>query len=55
ATQLRAATDINQAIGILIGHGYTIHEANGELDAHDETNRIDRHSAARLILDAITD
>lgn len=55
ATQLRAASDINQAIGILIGHGYTIHEANGELDAHAETNRIDRHSAARLILDAITD
>lgn len=55
ATQLLAASDINQAIGVLIGRGYTAHEAHREIDTHAATNDIDRHSAARLILDAIND
>jgi hypothetical protein len=55
ATQLHAASDINQAIGVLIGRGYTPHEAHREIDTHAATNHTDRHSAARLILDAITD
>ena len=52
--QLRAASDINQAIGVLIGHGYTLRQADWELDTQAANNRTDRHSAARLILDKVT-
>ncbi len=52
--QLRAASDINQAIGVLIGHGYSLRQAHRELDTQAADNRTDRHSAARLILDTVT-
>lgn len=51
---LRAASAINQAIGVLIGRGYTPQQADGELDTQATDNRTDRHAAARLILEEIT-
>jgi hypothetical protein len=55
AAQLQAASDINQAIGVLIGRGYSPRQADGELDTHAANNRSDRHNAARLILDKLTE
>lgn len=49
AAQLLAASDINQAIGVLIGRGYTPQQAHWQLDT-----QADRHIAARRILDSIT-
>ncbi len=54
AAQLHAASDINQAIGVLIGRGYTPHHAHRQLDTQAANNRTDRHAAARFILDKIT-
>jgi hypothetical protein len=50
AAQLQAASDINQAIGVLIGRGYTPQQAHWQLG----TQAANRHIAARLILDSIT-
>lgn len=52
--QLHAASAINQAIGLLIGRGYTPQQADWQLDTQAANNRTDRHSAARLILATIT-
>ncbi len=51
--QLRAASDVNQAIGVLIDRGYTPRQARRHLDIQAATNRTDRHAAAQLILGAV--
>ncbi len=53
-TVLRAASVINQAIGVLIGRGYTPGQAHRELDTQAESAGTDRHSAAQFILDTLT-
>jgi hypothetical protein len=55
AGQLQAASDINQAIGVLIGRGYSPRQADWELDTQAVNNKSDRHNAARLILDKLTE
>jgi hypothetical protein len=50
---LAAASAINQAIGVLIGRGYTPQQAGWHLDVQAAHHRTDRHSAARLILSKI--
>ncbi len=52
--QLQVASDINQAIGVLIGRGYTPQQAHWQLDVQAANNRTDRHTAARHILAKIT-
>ena len=54
AGQLHAASDINQAIGVLIGRGYTPRQAHRELDTQAANTRTERHTTARLILDKAT-
>jgi hypothetical protein len=51
---LQALSEINQAVGLLIGRGYSPQQASWELDTQAANNRSDRHSVARLILDKIT-
>jgi hypothetical protein len=51
--QLQATSDINQAIGVLIGRGYSPQRAEWELDIQAANNKSDRHNAARLILDKL--
>ena len=53
-TYLRAASVINQAIGVLIGRGYTPRQAHSELDNQAARARADRHTAAQVILDTLT-
>jgi hypothetical protein len=53
--QLQAASAINQAIGVLIGRGYSPDQAHRHLDIQAATNRTDRHAAAELILGAVVD
>jgi hypothetical protein len=48
--QLRAASAINQALGVLIGRGYTPQQAHGELDTQAAHAGTDRHTAACHIL-----
>jgi hypothetical protein len=48
------AVAINQAIGALIGRGYTPQQANTELSKHAADSSVDRPSAARRILAEIT-
>lgn len=55
AAQLRAAMEIDQAIGVLIGRGYTLRQAHRQLDIQAANNRTDRHTQARLILDGAID
>jgi len=52
-TYLRTASVINQAIGVLIGRGYTPRQADRELDIQAHGG-IDRHTAAQHILDTLT-
>ena len=52
--QLQAVSDINQAIGVLIGRGYTPEQADWQLDTQATTSRINRHSAARVRVDTDT-
>ena len=52
--QLQAVSDINQAIGVLIGRGHTPQQAHRQLDTNAANNRTDRRTAARLILDKVT-
>jgi hypothetical protein len=52
--QLRRASEINQAIGALIGRGYTPQQADWQLDVQAANNHTDRHTAARRILAKIT-
>lgn len=54
ATYLSAASVINQAVGVLIGLGYTPGEAHSKLDAQAVGEGTDRHTAAQLILDTLT-
>ena len=53
-TYLRAASVINQAIGVLIGRGYTLQQAHRELDTQVDSAGIDRHTTAQFILDTLT-
>lgn len=53
-TSLRAASAINQAIGVLIGRGYTPRHAHSKLDTQADRARTDRHTAAQVILDTLT-
>jgi hypothetical protein len=50
---LQKASVINQALGVLIGRGYTPEQADLELDTHAANAGTDRHQAAILILDTI--
>jgi hypothetical protein len=50
-TYLRTASVINQAIGVLIGRGYTPGQADRELNTRAGGTGIDRHTAAQFILD----
>jgi hypothetical protein len=53
-TSLRAASVINQAIGVLIGRGYTPRHAHSKLDTQADRARTDRDTAAQAILDTLT-
>jgi len=53
-TYLRTASVIDQAIGVLIGRGYTPEQAHRELDTQADDAGIDRHTAAQFILDTLT-
>jgi len=48
--QLSAASVINQAIGVLIGIGYTTQQADWRLDTEAAHAGTDRYAAAELIL-----
>ena len=48
--QLSAASVINQAIGVLIGLGYTTQQADWRLDTQAAHAGTDRYAAAELIL-----
>jgi hypothetical protein len=48
--QLSAASVINQAIGVLIGFGYTPQQADRRLDTQAAHAGTDRYAAAQLIL-----
>jgi len=53
-TSLRAASAINQAIGVLIGRGYTPRQAQSKLDTQADGAGTDRDAAAQVILDTLT-
>ena len=53
-TSLRAASVINQAIGVLIARGYTPRQAHSKLDTQADRARTDRDTAAQVILDTLT-
>lgn len=53
-TFLRAASALNQAIGVLIGRGNTPEQAHSELETQANSAGIDRHTAAQLILGTLT-
>lgn len=54
ATYLRTASVMDQAIGVLIGCGYTPRQAHSKLDTQADGARTDRYTAAQFILDALT-
>jgi hypothetical protein len=54
AGQLREASAIDQAIGALVGRGYTPQQANTELSTQAANNSMDRSTAARRVLTKIT-
>ena len=53
-TYLRAASVINQAIGVLIGRGYTPGQAHSKLDTQADGAGTERRTAAQFILDTLT-
>lgn len=53
-THLRTASVINQAIGVLIGRGYTPERAHRELDTQTDSASTERHTMAQFILDTLT-
>jgi hypothetical protein len=53
-TSLRAASVINQAIGVLIGRGYTPRHAHAKLDNQADRGHTDRDTAAQVILGTLT-
>jgi hypothetical protein len=54
ATPIAAASVINQAVGALIGRGYTAEHAHSELDTQAARSGTERVAAAQLILDRLT-
>jgi hypothetical protein len=54
ATYLSAAPVINQALGVLIGLGYTSAEAHSKLDTPAGGEGTDRYTSAQLVLDTLT-
>jgi hypothetical protein len=54
ATSLRAASVIDQAIGVLIGRGYTVRQAHARLDTQADGTGTDRNTTAQSILDTLT-
>jgi hypothetical protein len=54
ASGLRAASIFNQAVGVLIGRGYTPKEAHSKLGIPAVGEGTDRHTAAQFILDTLT-
>jgi hypothetical protein len=54
ATYLRAASIFNQAVGVLIGRGYTPKAAHSKLNMPADGEGTDRHTAAQFILDTLT-
>lgn len=54
ADALQAASVINQALGILVGRGYTPEQADQELDTRAVDAGTDRHQAAALVLSEIS-
>jgi len=52
--RLREASAVNQAIGALIGRGYTPQQGNTELSTQAANDSMDRHTVARRILAEIT-
>jgi hypothetical protein len=53
-TSLRAASVINQAIGVLIGRGHTPRQAHSTLDTQADGAGTDRYTTAQVILDTLT-
>jgi len=53
-TYLRTASVINQAVGVLIGRGFTPRQAHRELDSQAEGAGTDRYGAAQFVLDTLT-
>ena len=53
-TSLRAASVINQAIGVLIGRGYTPRQARSKLDTQADGAGTYRYTTAQFILDTLT-
>jgi hypothetical protein len=51
---LRAASVINQAIGVLIGRGYSPRQAHSKLDTQADGAGTDRYTTAQSILDTLT-
>lgn len=52
-TYLRTVSVINQAIGVLIGRGYTPEQADRELDTQGERSSTERHAIAQFILETL--
>ncbi len=52
-TYLWTASVINQAIGVLIGRGYTPEQADRELDTQGERSSTERHGIAQFILNTL--
>ncbi len=50
---LRAASVMNQVIGVLIGRGYTPVQARREFDLQTDAAATDPHTAAQIILDKL--
>lgn len=53
-TYLRTASVTNQAIGVLIGRGYTPGQAHRALETRADGAGTDRHTTAQFILDTLT-